>query len=89
MAATCTRARCENNFRLSRCAGDVPRGRGARRATAGDDSERPGELWFDGLSARATRSMAVEEKGMRLFLLDQPETGMPRGWKRKQPRIKS
>jgi len=52
--------------------------------------ERPGELWFDGLSARASRSVAVpEEKGMRLFLLDQPETGMPRGWKRKQPRIKS
>ena len=68
--------------------------REAARACAGAwhavlTEERPGELWFDGLSARATRSMAVEEKGMRLFLLDQPETGMPRGWKRKQPRIKS
>ena len=51
--------------------------------------ERPGELWFDGLAARATRSVAVEEKGMRLFLLDQPEAGLPRGWKRKQPRINS
>ena len=68
--------------------------REAARACAGAwhavlTEERPGELWFDGLSARASRSVAVEEKGMRLFLLDQPETGMPRGWKRKQPRIKS
>ena len=51
--------------------------------------ERPGELWFDGLAARATRSVVVEEKAMRLFLLDQPEAGLPRGWKRKQPRINS
>ena len=51
--------------------------------------ERPGELWFEGLAARATRSVAVEEKGShsRLFLLDQPEAGLPRGWKRKQPRL--
>lgn len=68
--------------------------REAARACAGAwravlTEERPGELWFDGLAARATRSVAVEEKGMRLFLLDQPEAGLPRGWKRKQPRINS
>ena len=68
--------------------------REAARACAGAwravlTEERPGEPWFDGLAARATQSVPVEEKGMRLFLLDQPEAGLPRGWRRKQPRIDS
>ena len=68
--------------------------REAARACAGAwravlTEERPGEPWFDGLAVRATQSVPVEEKGMRLFLLDQPGAGLPRGWRRKQPRIDS
>ena len=57
--------------------------REAARACAGAwravlTEERPGEPWFDGLAARATQSVPVEEKGMRLFHRSAGE-GLPRG----------
>lgn len=58
----------------------------AWRAVLAD--ERPGELWYDGLAARAAQSFSLRAHDggaaqQRLFLLArEPEAGLPRGWRR-------